>query len=71
MHGSGLPGSGFRRLTVSVGEAQMKNDLKLVLLAGQPGLLLRLVTDKSHSIGYQVSYAAATARREAQAKTRS
>lgn len=47
----------------------MKSDLKQVLLVGQQGMLIRLVTEKLHSIGYQVIYAAdsATAIYEAQA----
>lgn len=67
-HG-GLPGSGFSG-EASVDEAQMKDDLKQVLLVGSQAALIRLVTDKLHSIGYHVIYAAdpATAVREAQTK---
>lgn len=65
----GFPGSGFKG-EASVDEAQMKSDLKQVLLVGPQGTLIRLVTEKLHSIGYQVIYAVdpTTAIYEAQTK---
>lgn len=48
----------------------MKSDLKQVLLVGPQGMLVRLVSEKLHSIGYRVIYAAdpATAIYEAQTR---
>jgi DNA-binding response OmpR family regulator len=61
---------GRSKRVVGVDEEQMKSNLKQVLLVGQQGVLIRLVTEKLHSIGYQVIYAAdpATAIYEAQSK---
>ena len=64
-----FPGGGWKD-KASVDEAQMKSDLKQILLVGRQGRLIRLVTEKLHSIGYHVIYAAdpTTAIYEAQTK---
>lgn len=70
MQGCDVPGSGCECHEVNVDEVYMKSDFKQILLVGQHGTLIRLVTEKLHSIGYRVTYAADSAAAILEAQTK-